>query len=523
VIARDPRWPATRSALAAGLMGALAIVVASCSAPTGHPPLEVDPAVVRAHLTTLTSAEGLGEEPGSPGEVGAMKYAADIFRANHLITSTQSVPLYRIRSQPVAATVTTRSGKQTLGGGEYVAWTPLPQPAVAIDAPIVFVGFGIVAPEFKWDDYKDVDVAGKVVLLLESSPHNGNRDEFGTLGETYYSRSTYKFEEAARHGAAGVFIVHASATAIAEWDALVAAVSGVRIASDPRVPGSAPEATVEGWLTGAAAATLAGSAGADLEQLKELALEHNFQPVTLDARASVAIASTVTPVASQNVIGVVEGQTSEYVLIGSRWNRIGEMGGAGAVRATQVDDDASGVAVLLETAAAFARKPKPRRTLVFMVTTAERRGLVGSRFYAEHPVFAPDKTTAEIFFDRASFFSGGRHVRIIGHPFQGLSDLLKNVGTAHGRLMENEHDTDKLFYYRWSQAAYAEQGIPEMTFSTAFARPGAPPTRRAAPLNVLVPPFDPQAAIDDTDLLYNLISRVSDSTDWPALRKPGVE
>jgi len=523
VIARDSRPRTARRTLNAALTAALAIATASCSVPTGHPPLEVDPAVVRAHLTMLTSAEGLGEEPGSPGEVAAMKYAADIFRANHLVTSTQSLPLYRIRSQPVTATVTTPAGKRTLGGADYVAWTSLPQPTVSIDAPIVFVGFGIVAPEFKWDDYKDVDVAGKVVLVLESSPHNGNRDEFGTLGETYYSRSTYKFEEAARHGAAGVFIVHDDAKAIDDWDAICASVSGGRISSDPRVAGSAPAATVEGWLTGAAATTLAGSAGANLEQLKELALEHNFRAVPLDARASVAIASTVTPIASQNVIGVVEGQTSEYVLVESRWNRIGEMGGTGTVIAKLENDDASGVAVLLETAAAFARQPKPRRTLVFMVTTAERRGLVGSRFYAEHPVFAPDKTTAEIFFDRASFFSGGRHVRIIGHPFQGLSDLLKNVGTAHGRLMENEHDTDKLFYYRWSQAAYAEQGIPEMTFSTAFARPGAPPTRRAAPLNVLVPPFDPQAAIDDTDLLYNLISRVSDSTDWPALRKPGVE
>ena len=500
------------------VIGLCAVALAACSQPTSRPAFRADPDDVRAHLDALTAAELLGAGIGSPGEAAAMKYAADAFRASGLKTSTQAIPYVKIGARTSQMTLGGGSWTRTLvAGTDYVAWTRRPEAAVSVEAPIIFAGFGIVAPEFKWDDYKNTDVTGKVVLILDDVPRNGEHDLLGTLGETYYGRALYKFEEAARHGAAAVFIIHEDAPASDTWEEIRDSVAGEILSVDSPRSNLASITPIEGWLTGAAAAGLFQSAGLDFVHSKQLSHETNFTAEALPAKASVTVTGTLSRVQSDNVIGVVEGQTSEYVLVTSRWNRLGAAAGAGA--AMNRPDDASGAAVMLEAAKALAQGPPPRRTIIFLVTTAHEDGLIGLKYYAEHPIFPMGRTVAHVHFDSADLH--GEHVTLktIGPIFRGLSTILKEAASGQGRLIQTEHDPDLLFYFRLSATAFAEQGIPEVDITTmrAMSMPSAP---RPAPVGP-PPPFDSEGSVRDADLLFNFVLAVSNASNWPTLRRPG--
>ena len=512
--------------LAAGLC---AIALVSCSQTTNPLPLHYDAEAIRTHVSKLEAAERHGAGVGTAGEAIAKDYVAEVFRANNLkplvqpASFIQPISFFRLQTQTAEVKITGPRGPiPAERGTDFVAWTRQAKPSVSVKAPIVFAGFGIIAPEFKWDDFKDVDVRGKVIVVLDDDPHNGERDRFGDLGRNYYGRRTYKFDEAGRRGAAGVFIIHEEKQTGDRWTTIVDTAAGERLAVDELGEHAPPAALVEGWLTFEAAAKLFQLSGHDFKELKDSAEETNFRPVVLNSEASITVESTITRVKSANVAGAVEGQTvegqtPEYVVVASRWNRVGVLGAPGEVPTPRLHDDVSGCAVLLEVARVFGQRPPPRRTLVFLVTTAHPEGLVGLRYFAGHPVVPADKTIAMIFIDGVDVFSDSRFLRTIGPAFQGLSEIVKVVGSEHGRILETEHDRDKLFYYKWSRSAFAEQGIPDIYLTTSVVPPQGQASRDQghgpSQLHTI-------GAIRDADLLFNLVATVADATNWPALKRP---
>lgn len=508
-----------------------------------------------AHIRRLASDEFEGRAPATRGEEMTVRYLIEQFRefglrpGNPDGTYIQKVPLVGITTDPSASLTFAAQGKtMTLRYGEdFVAWTRRVVETSRAEGELVFVGYGVQAPEFQWDDFKGVNVRGKVLLVLINDPpvpdprDPSKLDErmFGGRAMTYYGRWTYKFEKAAELGAAGALIIHETEPAGYPWAVVRSSWTGEQfdlVAPDRNMSRCA----VEGWITEEKARALLAVVGRDLDSLKKAAVSRDFRPVPLGARVSVALKNTIRQIESRNVIARLEGSDprlkEEYVIYVAHWDHLGigpEVRGDriynGAV------DNASGTAGLLELARAYARlSPPPRRSILFLAVTAEEKGLLGSRYYAENPLYPLEKTVAVINLDGLNVYGRTRDITIIGLGNSTLDEHVRAVAAAQGRIVRPDPEPEKGFFYRSDHFPFARQGVPALDPDSGVDYVGRPEgwglemrrkytaERYHKPQDEFDPSWDLSGAVQDVQLLFQVGYRVAQDDKWPEWY-PGTE
>jgi Zn-dependent M28 family amino/carboxypeptidase len=456
--------------------GALVLVVAACAG-SGHkvlpPSTDIDEVGFRDAVRVLASDDFEGRKPGTPGEAKTVALLVDHFRKLGLKPGNgdsylQQVPLVEITPNgPATLSITGHGGAKSLEyARDMVIWTQREVPEAALhQSELVFLGYGIVAPEYSWNDYAQVDVRGKTVVVMVDDPGYGTKDPsvFRGNAETNYGRWTYKVEEAARHGAAGVLLIHDPGAAGYAWSVVVNDRTGPQLA--PATPdGNAGRAAIEGWLSLAAARAMFKQGGLDFESLTAAAARPGFKATALGLEAEAAVHNTLRRFTSPNVIAILPGSDHkrEFVLYTAHWDHLGrqppEAGGAifsGAV------DDASGVAGLLMLAQSFSRThPAADRSIAFIAFTAEDAGLLGSRYYVDQPVLSLRDTVGVLNLDTLHIGGPTRDVMVFGYGNSELEDYLKEAALLQGREVRPEANPDQGFYYRSAQLSFARAGVP---------------------------------------------------------------
>lgn len=535
---------------------AAALLLAACSAPgsaAGTDALPaptaaaIDTATLMRHLRALADDSMLGRQPGTLGEERTVAYLQGQFKALGLApgntdgTYLQTVPLIGI-TVTNAPTLTFAKGGATRAlrwRDDFVAWTKRVTPAVALTkSELVFVGYGVEAPEFQWDDFKGQDLAGKTLVMLVNDPPLADTTQFGGAAMTYYGRWTYKFEQGMRHKAAGVLLVHQTEKAGYPF----AVVQGNAAEKFGLVPpdSNRTRAAVEGWITLDQARALMAMAGKDFAQLEAAAATREFRPVPLGVTASVALTNALRPVQSHNVLARLEGsdpaRKDEYVIYTAHWDHfgIGEKVDGDSIY-NGAADNASGTAALLTLARAFAAAPtRPARSLLFLAVTAEEQGLLGSQYYATTPVYPLAKTLANINMDGLNLHGRTRDLTVIGLGASELDDYAKAAAAEQGRTLRRDPEPEKGFYYRSDHFEFAKQGVPAFDPDEGTDFIGKPAgyamqkreeyTTRFyhKPQDDIKPDWDLAGAVEDVTLFATMGWRVANATTWPAWR-PGNE
>lgn len=443
--------------------------------------VKVEPAfdVQRLHrnIETLSSDEFEGRQPASTGEAKTIKHLRDAFKALNLEPGNgdswfQSASLVSIEADPAMAMTVTSTDDATASttlayGNDFMAWTKRVEASSALtDSELVFVGYGIVAPEYNWNDYNGVDMKGKTAVILVNDPGFATQDPAVFKGNamTYYGRWTYKYEEAARQGAAGALIVHETAAAGYPWDVVSGSWSGPQFdlyAEDKNMS----RTQVEGWLTLDGAKSLFAGAGQDYDTLKARALASDFAATALGMKASVSFSNTIEQSDSRNVIARISGseRPEETIVYTAHWDHLGKRQGEGDQIFNGAVDNATGTAALVELAAAFKALPKaPERSIVFLAVTAEESGLLGSRYYAENPVYDLASTIANINIDAANVHGPTHDVTVVGYGASELDDYLQRAAEAQNRVITPEPTPEKGYYYRSDHFNFAKKGVPAL-------------------------------------------------------------
>src|SRR5262245_16166843 len=495
----------------------LLCLVASCTQPavteTPTAPF-VNGNAIRGNMERLSSDEMEGRAHGGKGEELATSYIADFYRSIGLRTQFQAVPMIGITSTVSPMKLKGKAGSQTLKfGDQFMAWSRLEQNNVPIDADLVFCGYGVVAPEYQWNDFK-TDVKGKIIVVLINDPQLEDQSKFGGRAMTYYGRWTYKFEEAVRQGAAGALIVNETQYAGYPWEVVRGSWSGEQF-DIVRADKGASTVPLQGWITRVVAAALFKSAGMDFDDLKKKALEPEFKPTPLGIKASVGLKNVMHRVDSKNVIGVLEGseRADEYVIFTAHWDHlgIGEPQNGDKIYNGAVDN-ASGVALMMEIARAGTKAPKPKRSIVFMAVTGEEQGLLGSDYYAENPVFPLNKTAANINIDEANVFGrNNNQIQVMGLGYTTLEDILKDVVAQQGRTVTPDAEPEKGHYFRSDQFSFAKRGVPALytTSVTVDDERGFTEKRYHQPSDEFDPNWDMKAAVLDAEALLQVALRVA--------------
>lgn len=425
-------------------------------------------------VKTLASDEFEGRGPGTPGEDKTVDYIKAQMERIGLKPGNgdsyfQTVPMMETSAdENTAMTIDVNGKTHTLKfGTDMVVGTRTGEAEVKVDASdMVFVGYGVDAPEQKWNDYAGLDVKGKTVVMFVNDPGFHAKDESLFEGKrmTYYGRWTYKFEEAARKGARAAIIIHDTEGASYGWDVVKNSWSGMqydlRAADDP-----APRVPLQGWITGDQAKTLFADAGLDLDKLRADANKRGFKAVPLPAKMSVDLKSTSTEKQSRNVVGILPGseKPDEAVVYMAHWDHLGkhpdETGDNiynGAV------DNATGVAGILEIADQFAKAGKPKRSVVILAVTLEESGLLGSKYYVAHPVVPLDKTVAVINLDAMGVAGKTRDMTVVGMGSSELEDILKPIADKQGRTLHSESRPEAGSYFRSDHFNFAKAGVPAL-------------------------------------------------------------
>ncbi|GAA3926311.1 M28 family metallopeptidase [Luteimonas lutimaris] len=426
-------------------------------------------------VKTLSSDEFEGRGPGTPGGAKAVEYIKAQFERIGLQPGNdgswfQDVPM--TETTPDESTVLTLDvdGKATQlkFGDDMVLNTRSGEAEVKVeDSPLVFVGYGVDAPEQDWNDYAGVDVKGKTVVMLVNDPgfHANDDSLFEGKRMTYYGRWTYKFEEAARKGAKAALIIHDAPGASYGWDVVRGSWSGaqydLRAADDPE-----PRLPAQGWITAEAARQLFTDAGLDLDEMYAAAGKRGFKAVPLKATASFDLKSTVAEKSSRNVIGVLPGseRPDEAVVYMGHWDHLGKHDGeSGDNIYNGAVDNATGVAGIIEIAEKFARAtPAPKRSLAFVAVTLEESGLLGSQYYVAHPAFPLDKTVGVVNIDAMGVYGKSHDLVVVGKGNSELEDLLKAETDRQGRTLEAESTPESGFYFRSDHFNFAKAGVPAL-------------------------------------------------------------
>src|SRR5215471_453651 len=484
----------------------------------------IDVNLFKTHVQKLASDEMEGRAPGSKGEELATAYIGDYFKSLGLKTQMQAVPFVGITSSASPLKVTGDKPVTLKYGDEFVAWTKQQKDSISVDADLVFAGYGVVAPEYAWNDFKDT-VKGKVIVVFINDPQLDDPKMFGGKAMTYYGRWTYKFEEAARQGAAGALIVHETEYAGYPWQVVRGSWSGEQF-DMVRPDKGTSTVPLQGWITHEVAGDLFKNAGFDFAEMKKKALEKDFKPIPLKARVSIQVTNKMRTIDSNNVIGVLEGQVpDEYVMYTAHWDHfgIGEPVNGDKIYNGAVDN-ASGVALMMDIARAFTKGPKPKRSIAFMAVTGEEQGLLGSAYYAENPLFPLNKTLADINIDEANVFGANPQVTAIGFGYTTLQDTLVDVLSQQGRTVVPEGEPEKGFYYRSDQFSFAKHGVPGLYTKsmTVEASRKFDAERYHKPSDEYDPSWNLQGVVQDGDAFYHVALRVANADKWPEW-KSGTE
>jgi Zn-dependent M28 family amino/carboxypeptidase len=517
--------------------------------PIGQLP-DIDTDALLAHTKVLSSDEYEGRAPGTKGEDLAVKYLIDQFKkaglepGNSNGTYVQKVPLVGIT--PEAAPLVFKKGaqQQTLKWkDDVVAWTKhVADRADLQNSEIVFVGYGVVAPEFKWDDYKDVDVKGKTLLMLVNDPPVADRSNsseldaktFAGKAMTYYGRWTYKYEIGAEKGAAAVLIIHETGPAGYGFN-VVQGKTGEQF--DLVTPDkNMGRAAIEGWITLDQAKSLLKMAGHDFDALKAEAVKREFRPVPLGVSASMTIRNTLRTIDSENVLAKLTGGDprlrDEYVIYTAHWDHFGK-GPEGTFHGAE--DDALGCAALIEMAKAFKRlQAPPRRSILFLAVTAEEQGLLGSQYYSVEPVYALRNTVANINMDSWNVHGRTKDITLIGLGASDLDDYTRDAAAEQGRMVKGDPEPEKGFYYRSDHFNFAKQGVPALDPDSGVEYIGKPADyakkirddwtehRYHTPKDVVLPDWDLTGTNEDLKVLFAVGYRVAEADRMPEW-KPGNE
>jgi Zn-dependent M28 family amino/carboxypeptidase len=530
--------------VAAGLVS-LGIVAACAGGGAPGAALETfTPEEIKADVSVLAADSLGGRGPSSVGEDKTMAYLESRAKALGLEPGNgtswyQDVPLVRITTHPDAQLTVAGGGAQARFryGDDFVANTKhLVDSLVLKGSDLVFVGYGIVAPEYNWNDYAGVDVAGKTVVILVNDPGFATKDTTLFRGNTmtYYGRWTYKYEEASRQGAAAALIVHETEPAAYPWGVVQNSWSGPQfslVAADE----NRGRVGVEGWVGVETARAIFRLAGMEYDSLKARAAKHGFTPVPLKATASLTLHNDIVRSTSRNFLAQLRGtdHADEYVLYMAHWdhfgtdpNRQGDQIFNGAV------DNATGVAGLLAIAKAFTTlSSPPSRSVLFLAVTAEEQGLLGSQYYAEHPVVPLGKTVAAINMDAMNVLGPTKDITIVGLGMSQLDDYVTAAAKEQGRVVRPDAEPEKGYYYRSDHFSFAKQGVPAIDPGSGQdnVEHGIEWTREQEadyrehryhqPSDEMLPSWDLRGMVQDLQLLFTVGYRLATSRDFPNWRE----
>ncbi|MEZ5366133.1 MAG: M28 family peptidase [Bryobacterales bacterium] len=471
------------------LLLALTVAVVACTAPEAPP--TIDPTRIAADVEHLASDELGGRGPGTPDEDKTIAYIEEQFRKAGAVpagdngTYFQTVPLVGVEPLP-STKISWSSGDAThplAWLDEVVALSHTQKPEATLDAEAVFVGHGIVAPEYGWDDYKGADVKGKLVLLFTNEPPSDDPAFFGGKALTYYGRWTFKYEEALRHGAAGVLIVHTDETAGYPWS--VVRNSWGRTNPYVKLAEGESALTAAGWITSEAAAPLLdtspATAGKSIDDLLAMANQKEFTPIPLQARVTGKLDSKLSQMDTRNVVAKVEGsdpaKRDEAVLYTAHWDHLGrgepDTNGDGIYNGAV--DNATGTAIVLELARAFgAMKTKPARTILFAAVTAEEGGLRGSEYFGRHPPIPAGKIAVDLNYDGILPIGRTSDMTLPGYERTTLAPVVEELAAKMGIKLEPEAHPEQGYYYRSDHFSLARVGVPAFSLSEGQTVIGKP-------------------------------------------------
>jgi Zn-dependent M28 family amino/carboxypeptidase len=537
------------------LLGTMSILVADKPEEQLKPALDaITPDGMLAHIKALASDEFEGRAPGTKGEELSTNYIADQFKKIGLKPGNpdgsyfQDVPLAGIKSEPTMSFFG-KSGAtaQLKFPDDFVASSARLQDSIKIDnSDIVFVGYGIVAPEYGWDDYKNVDVRGKTILMLINDPPVPDPKDPSKLDEkmfkgramTYYGRWTYKYEIAAQKGAAAAIIIHETGPAAYPYSVVRTSWSKENFELEA-ADKNKDAVQARSWITLEVATKLCNDCGVDFDGLKKRAMTKEFRPVALPAKTKIDIKQSVRAFKSRNVIGKLEGSDeklrNEYVIYSAHWDHLGkhpELPGDqifnGAV------DNASGDAAVLQLAAAFSKlNPAPKRSVLFMCTTAEEAGLLGAKYYAQHPLYPLEKTLADINIDSMNVWGKARDVEDTSFGFSNLDDMLADAAKRQSRTAIPNSRPEKGSIYRADNFEFSKVGLPSLYIGKGehlvSRAPDAPLRSDEFDLkdyhqvtDQVNADWDLTGAVQDVDLLFEVGYQVANGDKFPEW-KPGSE
>ena len=510
-----------------------------------HAPLSAE--ALLEHVRVLASDEFEGRAPGTNGERLTIEYIERAYAAAGLepgVTLPNGQRSWVQETPLVAATLTTpptltisgRDGARNYTyATQFSAWTRRLDPTVDIqNAPLVFVGYGINAPELGWNDYEGVDMHGKIAVILINDPdfETGDDRGFGGRAMTYYGRWTYKFEEAGRQGAAGAIIVHETAPAAYPWAVIQSSTGSARwdIVREDR---GASRAGFEGWMTNEVAMETFRRANLDFSELKSRAQRRGFRAVRMNLNGSMRLETRAEQRTSYNVIGVLAGtqRPDETIMYSAHWDHLG--------RCPAIDgddicngalDNATGVSALIELARRFHAAGRPQRTVAFVALTAEEQGLLGALYYSQHPVFPARNTVAAINMDGIGNAGRTRDVEIVGIGKSEMDDLFTQAVQAQGRRVTPDSSPEAGYFYRSDHLHFAQIGIPVLYTSNGVDMVEGGTERGNAinaayvannyhkPSDEVTDDWDMSGGAEDLEALYAVGRRLADNSEWPQWR-----
>ncbi|AMJ66060.1 M28 family metallopeptidase [Hymenobacter sp. PAMC 26628] len=529
---------------AAGQATAAGAPTAAAPGAPAAPPAAITAADISGYLKTVAADEMLGRKPFTAGEERITAYLAAQFKELGLQPGGpngsyfQPVPMVEITAM-AAPTMQIRRPGQSLNlqyKTDYVLFTQREQPVVEVkNSPLVFAGYGVVAPEYGWDDYAGLDVKGKTVVVLVNDPGNAGQDStlFKGRAMTYYGRWTYKYEEAARHGAAGVLIVHDTKPAAYPWSVVQSGALGPKLR--PQTPDrGASKCALEGWLTLDAAQRLFTAAGQNYDALYTAANQRGFRPRALGLTLSTSLRNKLRRQTSKNVLAVLPGTTNagEYIIYSAHWDHFGVGKAiAGDSIYNGAVDDGTGLAALLSIAQAFKKAPtKPARSLVFLAVTGEEQGLLGSAYYAQHPPFPLAKTAADLNMDMLWPYGRMKDLTVIGAGQSELEDYARAAAREQGRYLLPDQTPETGMFYRSDHFSFAHVGVPSLYASGGFesraqGKAYIAQKRQAyttgmyhKPADQFDPAWDLAGVAEDAQLYFRVGQRLAAETTFPKWR-----
>ena len=488
------------------------------------------------HVKVLASDEFGGRAPSSKGEELTLAYLTEEFKKlgyqpGNGDSFLQEVPLVSLEADPNMVL--------TIGGKDYQYKKDMVMGSSRIserqsikDSELVFVGYGVNAPEYNWNDYAGLDVKGKTVVILVNDPGFATKDPALFTGDamTYYGRWTYKYEEASRQGAAGAIIVHETAPASYPWSVVENSWSGEQFGFQ-KENNNMDRVAVEGWVTTEVANELFTKAGLDFASAKANAAKGAYHVDMGDLTASVAVKNTIKKSISYNFIATLPGseKADEHIIYSAHWDHLGtDKNRKGDQIYNGAHDNATGTAGLIEVAEAFANLPKhPSRSMTFLAVTAEEQGLLGSKYYAAHPVIAANKTVANINMDSLNLLGKVKDISVVGIGKSEMDSLLAQAANAQGRTVSGDPKPSSGGYYRSDHFAFANMGIPAMYAgggSEALDEDTANYRKRMSlvlrgcyhqPCDRYRDEWDLSGAVQDLQLFYQVGFDISEQPQWP--------